>query len=248
VENNYEKLATFYDLLMEAIDYEAWVSYVEKIIQKLQGHVHSVVDLACGTGNSTLPWARRGYHTFGIDLSEAMLKQARQKAEAKNLKITFLQQDIRGFKLEEAVDLVVCFQDGLNYILESEGLRQAFQAVSNNLKERGYFIFDLNYLPQIIPKNEQVSVIDEDFFTLIWQTNFLEKENIWEIKVTGFIKTIGNEYEKFYENHKERIYHPSEVWACLTELGFTVLGTYQAFTFDPPHVQTPRVVFIGQKL
>ncbi|MDH7578460.1 MAG: class I SAM-dependent methyltransferase [Bacillota bacterium] len=250
LKNSYEKLAVFYDLLMQGIDYEAWVSYVEKIVTKHQGHVDSVLDLACGTGNSTLPWATRGYHTFGIDLSAAMLKKARQKAKEKRLEITFLQQDIREFQLKEPVDLVVCFQDGLNYILESEGLRQAFQAVSNNLKGKGYFIFDLNYLPQIVPKNEQVqvSVIEEDAFTLIWQTNFLEKENLWEIEVTGFVKTRGNYYDKFHEKHRERIYEPPEVWTCLAERGFTILGTYQAFTFDLPHPQTPRTVYVAQKI
>lgn len=244
----YERLAVFYDHLMQGIDYEAWVSYVEKIIAKLKGEVYSVVDLACGTGNSTFPWARRGYRTFGVDLSEAMLKQALQKARTQGLKIVFLRQDIRNFKLEEPVDLAVCFQDGLNYILEPEGLRRAFQAVYNNLRGKGYFIFDLNYLPQIVPKNEQISVVEEELFTLIWRTNFSEKERLWEAEVTGFVKTRENYYEKFHEKHRERIYEPSEVWAHLTDLGFTIQGTYQAFTFDSPHAQTPRIVYVGQKI
>ena len=36
---NYEKLALFYDQLMQGIDYEAWVSYVEELVAKFQGMV-----------------------------------------------------------------------------------------------------------------------------------------------------------------------------------------------------------------
>lgn len=51
METSYDKLALFYDQLMQGIDYQAWVSYVEKIVANFQGNIKSVVDLACGTGN-----------------------------------------------------------------------------------------------------------------------------------------------------------------------------------------------------
>jgi trans-aconitate methyltransferase len=42
-----------------------------------------LVDLACGTGNSTVPWTlRRGLHVVGVDSSEAVLRVARRKSPA----------------------------------------------------------------------------------------------------------------------------------------------------------------------
>jgi hypothetical protein len=32
MDRNYERLASFHDLLMQGIDYEAWVNYVHEII------------------------------------------------------------------------------------------------------------------------------------------------------------------------------------------------------------------------
>ena len=38
-----------------------------------------VCDLACGTGNITIPLAKRGYDMTGVDISEDMLNIAREK-------------------------------------------------------------------------------------------------------------------------------------------------------------------------
>ncbi len=40
-----------------------------------------VCDLACGTGNITIPLAKRGYDMTGVDISEDMLNIAREKAD-----------------------------------------------------------------------------------------------------------------------------------------------------------------------
>lgn len=233
---------------MQGVDYEAWVTYVEKIIKHFRGQVYTVVDLACGTGSSTFPWISRGYKTVGVDISEEMLIKACQKAKKRNLDVTFLHQDLQNFNLGSPVDLAVCFQDGLNYILDPHELEQVFQAVFRNLSKNGFFIFDLNYPNRITSKNEEVSIVEEELFTLFWRTNFLESENLWTTEVAGFIKTQENYYEKFSEKHKEKVYEAYEVWPKLAQAGFTILGTYEAFTFDPPHERTLRIVFVAQKL
>lgn len=245
---NYEKLALLYDLFMEGIDYEAWVSYVEEIIKRFQGNVRSVADLACGTGNSTLPWGLRGYRVCGVDFSGDMLKIARAKAIAKKIEIDFLYQDLCDLKLPEPVDLAVCFQDGVNYILTVEGLRKAFRSVSGNLTAGGFFIFDLNYMPRIVPENEEFSMIEDERYSLAWQAKYLEKEKLWEIEVRGSLKNQEHCRGTFSEKHKERIYEAQDIWALLAAQGFTVLGNYQAFKFEPPHDQSPRIVCVAQKI
>lgn len=245
---NYEKLSFFYDLLMQGIDYEAWVSYVEEIVERFQGRTGSVVDLACGTGSSALPWARRGYRTFGVDLSAEMLALARKKAAQDGCQVTFLQQDLRFLRLPEAVDLAVCFQDGFNYILELPDLRRAFQAVFRNLNNGGLFVFDLNYLPQILSESEESSAAWGEGYSFSWRTRYLKEERIWEIVVSGEVKRNGEHIECFSETHRERIHEPQEVWSLLCDSGFVVQGNYQAFTFNPPHEGTFRVVYIAQKV
>jgi ubiquinone/menaquinone biosynthesis C-methylase UbiE len=52
-----------------------------------------VLDIACGTGNQSIPAARTGAQVTGLDIAPNLLDQARQRAQAENLKIEFVEGD-----------------------------------------------------------------------------------------------------------------------------------------------------------
>ena len=52
-----------------------------------------VLDVACGTGNQSIPAARTGAQVTGLDIAPNLLEQARQRAESENLKIEFTEGD-----------------------------------------------------------------------------------------------------------------------------------------------------------
>ena len=52
-----------------------------------------VLDVACGTGNATLPAARKGARVTGVDIAPNLLEQARRKAAAEGLEVTFDEGD-----------------------------------------------------------------------------------------------------------------------------------------------------------
>jgi len=52
-----------------------------------------VLDVACGTGNSAIPMARRGAVVTGVDIATNLLEQARERATAENVSITFDEGD-----------------------------------------------------------------------------------------------------------------------------------------------------------
>ena len=76
----------------------------------LRGDEH-VLDVACGTGHATVALAHRlprGYVT-AVDFSPAMLKQARDKAEAAGLRnIDFLEGDMQDLPWLRRFDVAVC--------------------------------------------------------------------------------------------------------------------------------------------
>jgi len=244
----YEKLALFYDLLMQGIDYEAWTAYVEELISRSQGEIYSVLDLACGTGNSTIPWLKRGYRVTGLDLSDEMLNIARRKTAEQGYRIDFRQGDLRCFRLPDQVDLAVCFQDGFNYVLDLKDLQSAFQSVYRSLNEGGFFVFDLNYLPRLLAENEELFTAEEDGYSLSWRTKYIAEEQLWKIHIEGKIKGDRGEQEEYFsEIHKEKIYDGEDIVPLLSASGFTGTKTYRSFTFYPPDQRTPRVVYLAQK-
>ncbi len=67
-----------------------------------------VLDVACGTGNTALPAARKGAHVTGVDIAPNLLEQARQRASAEGLKVNFDEGDAEDLPYPDAqYDLVV---------------------------------------------------------------------------------------------------------------------------------------------
>jgi SAM-dependent methyltransferase len=52
-----------------------------------------VLDVACGTGNQSIPAARAGAEVIGLDIAPNLLQQARKRAAAEKLKIEFIEGD-----------------------------------------------------------------------------------------------------------------------------------------------------------
>lgn len=67
-----------------------------------------VLDVGCGTGAMGLLFAEMGHRVTGIDLSEAMMAKARQKADAQHLSVDLRTGDAEHLSFSEGVfDVVV---------------------------------------------------------------------------------------------------------------------------------------------
>ncbi|MCL6610078.1 MAG: methyltransferase domain-containing protein [Peptococcaceae bacterium] len=243
---NYRGLAAVYDCLVTGVDFEGWADYVEEILRRFGHRPAGVLDLACGTGNTLLPMALRGYEAAGVDLSPQMVDLARRKAAGCGVKIDYHVGDIRDFRLDRPVDLVTCFHDGLNYITEPDDLGKVFKNAAGNLTPGGMFIFDLNAVMWIGRTDPQPVVIDEENMTIIYKTRIDTGSALWTVDLTCFLKE-GHLYRKFSETHRERGYEPEEVVARLTEAGFKTLAVYDAFTFNPPRRESRRHFYAARK-
>lgn len=244
----YEGFAAIYDQIMAGVDYEGWADYVESLLERHGFKPGSVLDLACGTGSSTLPFSARGYQAGGVDLSEAMLRAARDKAAAAGLAADFLRGDLRSLKLPGRYDLALLFQDGLNYLLSEKELSLAFSGVFDLLHPGGFFIFDLTR-PSLRNQSGELSIYwaDEKEYTLIWESRFDRAAETWELSLTVFIKEKEGLYRKIQEQHRERDYAPETVKELLNRAGFTPLGIYPTFRLHPAGGSEPKLTLVARR-
>jgi len=141
----YAALAPHYDEMGKdpAIEtfYGEWQRSLVRAMARYRVRPRVLVDLACGTGNTAVPWTRRrGLRVVGVDRSEAMLRVARRKSSA----VRWYCQDLTSLNIPERADVVTCHFDALNHVLREAELQRVFDSVARVLREGGLFQFDLN--------------------------------------------------------------------------------------------------------
>src|SRR5919106_92341 len=158
----YDIFAPYYDAFTAHHDYEAWTASLESLAREAGLRGRRLLDLACGTGKSFLPFLERGFEVTGCDASGAMLSEAARKAPG----VTLVQADLRELGTVGRFDLVTCFDDSLNYLLDERDLYRAFVSIAANLHPAGLALFDLNALLayRTIFANDSVTVRDETVF------------------------------------------------------------------------------------
>ncbi len=139
-EAAYDALAFAYDELTETYCHDEWTARLEELAaaQGLRGR--QLLDVACGTGKSFLPFQRRGWSVTASDLSEGMLRRAAAKAPGARL----VRADMRDLPRLGRFDLVTCLDDSLNYLLAPGELRAALGGIARNLAPGGVAVWDLN--------------------------------------------------------------------------------------------------------
>lgn len=240
----YSDFAYVYDTLMHGdIDYEKWADYIENIFSYYDISPDLVCDLACGTGNMTIPLSRRGYDMTGIDLSENMLNIAREKAANDN--ILFLNQNIVSLDLYGTMGAFTCMIDGINYIISPKSLYQMLKKIKTCfLDPHGIFIFDISShhkLKNIISNNTFIHNGRDVFYS--WQNRFIDGKNLSDMYLNFFVRGKSG-YKRFEERHLQKAYTAEELMEIIRRAGFAKVDTYEPLTFDKPKENSQRIVFV----
>ena len=105
-EEAYEGLAPYYDELTREHDYDGWTRHLEEKALRFGVRGTNLLDAACGTGKSFLPFLGRGYTITACDISPQMVDRARAKAPAAEVSVADIRrlgrQDLRLVKCQDA--------------------------------------------------------------------------------------------------------------------------------------------------
>ena len=126
-----------YDLLLPV---DAHAAFYVDLARQRGG---AVLELACGTGQLTVPVALLGLPAVGLDRSRAMLNGARRRASAAGTSVALVQGDMRDFALGRRFDLVFVARNSLLHLLSTADLLAALTAVRRHLTPDGIFAFDV---------------------------------------------------------------------------------------------------------
>jgi ubiquinone/menaquinone biosynthesis C-methylase UbiE len=209
-----------------------------------------VLDLACGEGTFAMAMAKRGLRVTGVDLSPEMLDIARERAAKEGLEVKFLQQDMRSLSLRGGFDVVTCWFDSLNYLLETDDLAQAFAGVSRVLDKNGIFVFDVNTIRALavewVREPCYVHLDSRDLF-LVSVPQYDPATRIASLHITGFARE-NERWVRVDEVHKERGYTLKEIRQCLKRAGLRELACWASLDkMEKLGRSTVRVWFVVRR-
>lgn len=220
---DYDGFAPHYDAFTSGSDYERWT---HSVLEHLHAHGfegRTLLDVACGTGNSFLPFLTRGFDVVGCDSSSAMLVEAARKAPRTRLVLA----DMRDLPVLGQFDLVTCFDDSLNYLPAESDLLAAFRSIAANLAMDGMAVFDLNTVRAYRTTFACDNVSEnDDGRVFAWRGGSSEhaepgcRAEAW---VEVFIPEADGSYRRVRSRHAQRHFPGDRVARLLREAGLELI-------------------------
>jgi SAM-dependent methyltransferase len=132
-----------------------------------------VLDMGCGTGRHAVRLAQAGYRVTGVDISHAMLDQARAAAQAAGVQVEWVQSDAKLFSPVQEYDAAISLCEGALCLLGSgdDPLERDLQVLKNvaaGMKPGGRFIVTVSNACRMIREvnDEEVRAGRFDLATL----------------------------------------------------------------------------------
>ena len=254
----YTGFAEVYDEMMDNIPYLEWENFLLQLLFLNNVKPDAIIaEIGCGTGTMTELLADEGFKMSGVDLSEDMLRLAREKCPD----ISFKQMDMRELVLDEPQDVIISIADSMNYLETVDDLSKTMKGVYNALVPGGVFIFDLKteFFFKYVVRNRTFRGHGNGF-SYVWKNYYDEDAKCHTYDVTIKLKTqryknkdkdiieIEN-INKFIHNekHKQYVFTAQDIKKAAIYGGFRGAKVYGNMTFEKPRLNDERIYVVLTK-
>lgn len=241
----YTAFARVYDRWCADLDPARWARYNLALARRHGFTGGRVLDLGCGTGLSTRPWARVAETVLGVDRSAEMLRRARRRRPRN---VRFLQADIAapGLLRGETFQVVLANFDVVNYQTRLRNLLCLFRNVRRLLAPVGCFLFDavtehayrrvLHGVPVFQPLPAGLVILEG---------RYRERAGLWRGEMTVLLDGRDGSCRALVERHDQRYYSPARLRRLLRAAGFARCHLYATLTIRPPGPRAERLTVVA---
>ena len=143
----YDRAAAAYDLTMRVAhekDYRAEADEIAALVRSSAPRARSLLDVACGNGRHLARLAKRFRSVEGIELSPAMVGEARRLHPG----LEIHRGDMRDFQLGRSFDAVTCLFGSIGYMTSARELKRAIANMAAHLSPGGVLVLEGWFGPQ----------------------------------------------------------------------------------------------------
>ncbi len=200
----------------------------------------TVLDVGCGTGAHAIELARRGHAVTGVDLSQAMLDRAAQKAAALDAaqRPAFLQGDARSFSTGRTHDLAIMMFAVVGYLTSNDDVLAGLRNIRAHLAPGALFVCDFWYGPSVLSvrPTDRVRVLETAEGRVIRAASTTLDIARHTADVTFRLWTLQGERlaGETTETHRMRYFFPQEFALFLQSAGFEACSMSAFPSLDAP--------------
>lgn len=242
----FDSYSKYYDLLYQDKDYLGEADYIYSLIKRFAPDAKNLLEMGCGTGKHAKLLNNKGYDVYGIDLSETMLKQAKQ------IGIKCELADVRTFRANKKFDAVLSLFHVASYQTTEDDVLNYFNTAAEHLNSGGVFIFDLWYKPAVlaqIPEKRTKELENNEIkIKRLCEPNHIQEKSIVEVNYNIEIsdKNTGD-VEKIFEKHSMRYFSIDEIKSFAMNKNIDIVHNEEWLTGKTPGAETWGVCFVGIK-
>ena len=254
-----------YDLEHEGDDED--VGFYLRLLAEWQPR--RVVELAAGSGRVTIPLARAaaasGAQIVGLEREGPMLDDAMQKRaeldEATQRRLTFTAGDMRDWRADQPVDLVIAPCSSLAHLLTIDDQIAAWRCAWDNLRDGGRFVVDLT-MPdlgvfadsmQTPPRTfleVDIDARDPQSGTRLLRyktTRYLPHEQRAEIRFLYDKFPGGSDVDRYVSDFDSHVYYPRELELLFRLTGFRVEAWFGDYAKRRLRTSSRQLIGVGVK-
>lgn len=217
-------------------DYAADIPFY---VERAKGSGGPVLEIGCGTGRVTLPIARAGMETVGLDIAPSMLRRLREKAVEEGLKVRLVEADCRYFALDRRFALIICPFSAMQHLHDRASVEAFLECVRAHLEPGGMFIFDVfNPNVEILARREGerfpvFTYTEEESGRQIFVEETTDYDDAAQVSHITWYCTGGGSREVREEEIHLRCFYPQELDMLLHYNGIEIVEKLGTFTGTP---------------
>lgn len=197
----------------EFVDYYAKQSLTDASIQRMRGIYDcvnrnlkqrgimqklNVADIGCGTGEMSIMWAQDGHNVHGLDVNEALLDIARQRAKDESLNIEFSLGSATSLPWEDASMDVCIAPELLEHVVEWKVCLTEFVRI---LKPNG--VLYISTANKLCPKQQEFNLPLYSWYPRFLKRYFENLARTTRPDIAGYAKYPAVNWFSFYQLRQE---------------------------------------------
>ncbi|MFW9909324.1 MAG: class I SAM-dependent methyltransferase [Candidatus Thorarchaeota archaeon] len=210
-----------------------------------------ILDIACGAGDHSVLFAKRGLSVSGFDISKSMIRSAEDLARESGVEVNFYRGDMREINFVQRFNGAVLLSHSFGFFDHEENAR-VLEGSYNALIDRGRLLLDLMN-PYNIPKFLRTwSEIDGGY--LLSEPHFLDAPSgVLRGRPATYIDVEKNRIvlmnQDALSNNDIRMYTALEIQDMLESVGFSKIDLFgeNKLPRRPYAASSERMVVVATK-